>query len=957
MANPSIPCTGSPDITTLSYAILFDISGAVPAITLTNFSTLIHPTLLTWWYVITTPSGTPIHTGSLTSPDVPLGQTWATLSIPANSWPLIFGNPPCGQVEFSNNAPYICTLYVKDSSANTFSLAIQQLITAPNGNGVNSCGNFGVANVSIQVNCNSKVVFCNDSTNFTYQSQLTPTTYSNAWTLVYPPDPNGNQPANATGTNTPYVNFPIGYSGSGYVLFLQDYASYNMGNGATVKVQYKALNAQTGNPGLTFAVLCNINFCQLQCQINAFYELAKKKCGTLEDPALNNKMTRMNMLLWEATIGVMQPLCGIDVPHLIAEIQKIGDLDPNCNCNCGDTGINFSYPIGSGQTSGGTCCPITKNVVNKTTGIQPAQCPNSYFPVQVYDPTGVTIIGIAYDINGLVGLLNSNAGWQAYGTAFPQGNCQVGWYPATGVTIIPVIIVGDTGATTTTCTGNTQTYLLTMVDLCVNSAIITSASYPLNAYIDFGLGSGPQYVGNVASQAALITALNAISGKPSTITFSAGSTAAQVQVFNSSCIAYAGTINITCDAASGSFLMLGSSHTQMITGASAVEGIVAYGLRTNANLGKLPGMPSSHSPWHIIKIGNFAITAEGDTGKVYFYDITNPLMPTLARTIQLNTVVAGGNGNFTATPTSLGIVNNVVPTYYSLYFPTDYYNIMSLNSIYIFEGKTGTAWNIDFFAPGTGIVASFQSNLLIGKCPRVLAMSGTSSPPSPNIYFTQDGTLEADISGASGVAEGFIPILNLGAGFSAGSISTQQILLNEAEYVWAATYDGAGNIWFMGQLGTAAVYSVSTNTVTTRYGNALGTYLSSARTLQRRGNIKYYGGRIFVASLGAFQPLGFGQGCLYFDVSSLPSSNAALFTGNLSNPSAFAHNILPLGNCLVAVTIESGATPTTPNNGAIDIYDTNGIFRECCELNTGEAIYNLIAIGNVNVYTPNNYVP
>ena len=951
-------CTGlsitSSAITCLDFNLAWDLSGVPATVTITNNSTVASYASLKWWFYVTSPSGTAIYgvdlntVSPLPTPDVD-GVSWTTKVI---NLPTPFGNAPCGQVEFSPNNPYSVVVFVEDETVSPpalYSFTKNTIVTRPNGNTQSGCGNFGCAIVGMKADCANKQIMCFDNTKLIYNNIQTPSSTSNLWTLVYPQDTTGNIP-NRTASNVPNVNFPTSVDSKGYVLYFQEYATYDYGNGITVKVQYKLFDP-SGSLGRQFALNCNTNLCQVQCQMQKFYKLAIGTCGTLQNAELLNKMTEMNFIFSTQVItGILQPLCGIDVPEAIERIKKIGNFDDNCDCGCGGED-GFSNP--TGNNSSGSCCPTSSNVIDINTGIAPASCPNSYFPAKVYDPTATTVIGIAYDANSLISILNSNAAWQAFGTAFNEGNCVVGWYPATQGGTIPVIKV-DISTSGSGCVGGKQTYIVNMADICYPATPIVPSSFPCNAWVDFGLGAGVVYLGNVADQAGLISALNATPTKPGSITFTAGATVSQVIINNSNCTAYSGSISITCDVGSSSFLLYGPSHIQMVSGAVAAEAIEGYALRTNALLGKLPGMPTNHSPWHMIRIQNYIITAEGDTGKVYFHDITNPRMPVLARTIQLSTVVSGANGNFTNTPTSLGLGSNVVNSIYSLYFPTDYYSLMSLNAIYIFEGKTGTAWELNFYDVGSGITAAFQDNKLIGKVPRVMATHIINSNVA--IYFTQDGTLETDISGSSGVSEGYIVTLDLVGGFISASLNTQQILLGQTEYVWAATYDGADTIWMLGQFGTMAKYSISTNSVTARYGNSLGVYLSTARKLLRRGNMKYFNGRIFVSALGPFDPIGFGQGCLYLDVSTLPTStNATLFTGNLSFPSLFAHNILPLGNCLVVVTFDNGGL--SPGEGSIQMYKTDGTFMMAVFLNPNQAIYNLIALSGINVYTPNNLIP
>lgn len=902
---------------------------------------------LKWWFYVASPSAIDIYgqdldtLSSLPTPDVN-GVAWTTKVI---TLPTPFGNPPCGQVEFSPNSPYVVKVFVQDTGGTPpptyYSLEKDTIIVRPNGNTNTSCGNFGRANIGMKVDCQNKVIMLFDNTSLAYNNILQPSSKTNEWKLVYP-ESVGDIPV-STATDVPNVNFPTSVDSKGYVVYFMEYATYDYGSGVTVTVQYKLFD-KGGGLGVPFAVNCNTNLCQLSCQMQKFYKLAIGNCGTLVDPSLESKMTQMNFIYTQILSGIFQPLCGIDVPAQIELLKSIGNFDDGCDCGCPDGG-GFSNPTGGGSSSS-TCCPTSSGVLDINTGSAPAQCPNSYFPVQVYDPTYTSIIGIAYDANSLIALLNSNSAWQAYGVAFNEGNCKVGWYASTQGGVVPDIKVRD--ASTTSCVNNSQLYSVYMTDLCYPSTPIVPTSFPVNAYVDFDQGAGPVSLGNVASQAALIAALNAQSTKPSTLTFSAGATVDQIIISNSSCSTYTGSPVITCDVGSSSFIMYGASHLQEFTSPAVNAAIEAYGLKTNSLLGKIAGTPTGTSPWHMIRIGNYLITAEGDTGVIYFFDITNPLMPTLARTITLPVIAAG---NFSGIPTSLGVGTNVVRTLYSLYFPTDSYELMTLDAIYIFEGLTGSAWKVNFYT-GT-VTASFQSNKLIGKCPREMRQHIVNSTIA--IYFTQDGTLEADISGTSGVLVGHIVTLDVSS-FNASGLGTQEILLNQVENVWASSWDGADTIWFVGQLGTIAEYSISANAVTNRYANGLGTYSSTARIILRRGNAKYFAGILYVASLGPYSPAGFGQGCILVDLASLatPGPIQTLFTGNLTNPSAYAHNILPLGNCLLAVTIE--ANGLVPGYGVILIYKTDGTFLQACALNSAQAIYNLIAIPNVSVYTPNNLV-
>jgi len=452
-------CTGvslpSSHITCLDFLLTWDISGAQPVVTITNNSTVIKPATLNWWFYIVSPSGVAIkgvnlnNVSSLPTPDI-TGTAWTTRTF---NLPTPFTNSPCGQIEFSPNSPYGVYVFVQDTSYVTspvtafFQYNKNTIIVRPNGNTMDSCGNFGQAIVSMQVDCLNKAINCYDSTNLSYNNILTPIASTWNWTLVYPQGENGEIP-NEVITGSPNVTFATSIDSEGYTLYLREYATYDYGNGITVIVQYKLYNTPGGtSAGIAFALNCNTNLCQLQCQMQEFYQLSKGSCGTLENANLMNQMTQMNFLYAQVLTGIFQPLCGIDVPGLIKEIKAIGKFSDNCNCNCGGGVMGFSNPTGGGSNpSGSSCCPIYDNIINKATGTAPAACPGSYFPVTVFAPDGTTQIGVANDINDLVGLVNANEAWMAYGTAFPVGNCQIGIYPAANVTTAPSVYVLSTGA-------------------------------------------------------------------------------------------------------------------------------------------------------------------------------------------------------------------------------------------------------------------------------------------------------------------------------------------------------------------------------------------------------------------------------------------------------------------------------------------------------------------------------
>lgn len=924
--------TYSPDISSLDYTILYDISGPVPAITLTNTSTVVNPTLLKWWYVLSTPSNMPIHTGSFSSPDVS-HVAWTTLSITPGSWPAIFGQGACAQIEFSCQAPYVCTLFVMDSANNIFSLQTSAVICRPTGNTPNSCGNFGVADISVKVDCQNARLLCSDSTNLAYQNQISPSAQANTWTLVYPQDEAGNQPINGTAANTPSVFFPLAYSANGFNVYLRDYETYNMGGGVYIKLQYKSQD--------TFNVYCNVDLCQLQCEMQRFYELSNTNCGDLEDPLLVKKMSQINLLYARALTGIFQPSCNIDVPVVIKEMETIFGFD---SCSCCGQGVNMSA---SPTIPSSGCCPVSVSVVNITSS-PPTSCEATSYPVQVYDPTQTAIIGIASNMTDVLYLVNSNTAWMTYGVAFSEGSCKIGFFPVTAGNTIPNVYIASSG-NSTACVGNTQNYTVRMADVCLSSTSVSPSDFPLNAYVNFG--SGEVSLGSVASVAALIIALNSVPAKPSTVTFSdSGSTAAvSVNIFNSSCTGFSTPITISTDKGSASFLFYGASHFNYSATPPAINGAVsAYGLSGNEVIGKIPGVSTSNVQWHVSRKDNTIAVTESNTGKIYFWDISLPLQPTFIRTIQLSTVAAG---NFTGLPQSKGLNGTTVNSFYSLYFPTDT-GIFDLGSVFVFETLTGSAWVISpLSSGGSGVLAAFQANTLIGMCPRV-QHNGV-------IYFTLDGTLGADI-GHPPPAAGSIVIIDLSVTFNGAAVHVVNVAgLGTADDIWAATYDGVDTIWFMSRLGVLYKYSVSASAA-----SVLVNTMGIGNGFKLRGNIKYSMGNLYCCSLNGFIASA-PSGTMIVNVSSYPAVSQTFFEGYfdesaIANTCFQSHNALPLGNCLILVTGEGyqSSSPPGPEAGAIAVYKTDGTFLERCNLANGQNIYNLATIQGVGTpYTPTTLIP
>ena len=372
---PGLPIT-SPDITNLYYTVLFDISGAAPSITITNASTLVNPGNLTWWFVITSPSGIPLHQGSLAFPDKTPSAAWPATGtwVMPETWLSPFSYPI---IEFSCSVPYNVTVYVYDSVGNTYSYTETQTICKPNGNSVAGY-NFGQAQVGITVQCNTGNVYATDLTNYTYQSILG-TSASNTWTMVYPADATGSVPPNYIVLNAAYVFIPVGYTGPGYTLNYSTISLYTFPNGCSVKIQYKVAQV--------FGVWCGIDLCKLTCKMERFYKTLQSSPSQITNEDGLIKMAKVNYLMNMAMALIVQPACqnGLDIHWMVKEInQLIGDGD--CGCN--------DYPVlgvNGSATNGVACCAPSVAAASGAYGCAAPVVTATAVPLSPFFPSSASI--------------------------------------------------------------------------------------------------------------------------------------------------------------------------------------------------------------------------------------------------------------------------------------------------------------------------------------------------------------------------------------------------------------------------------------------------------------------------------------------------------------------------------------------------------------------------------------
>ncbi len=311
--------TGSPDISVLSVAVTFDISGTTPSILLENQSSGPNMANVSYAFIVKSPSQTFIHDGNINAPDITGVWTTSTLS---DAWPR-----PFNQIEWSG-APYTFQVVAKDSDGNVYYGPTQSAaICRPNGNLPTSKNTFGLSSVLVQVKCDQGRIFFQDTTNSSYKG-LEGTIGSSVLRVNFPMDETGTVPAPFVGANFSTALVPVTYSGKGYQYLATSIYEYELGEDTFVRIKYLKSD--------TFGVWCNIDLMPLICEYQKLIDsIETGNCANAEEA--NRKLMLINPKFSMVVMGMFQPLTGIDVPLLIEEIKEIGGFVCDC-CNAA-TGI------------------------------------------------------------------------------------------------------------------------------------------------------------------------------------------------------------------------------------------------------------------------------------------------------------------------------------------------------------------------------------------------------------------------------------------------------------------------------------------------------------------------------------------------------------------------------------------------------------------------------------------
>lgn len=390
--------TGSPDISVLQLQTTWDISGLLPVINIQNLSQGTNLAGLTWWFVVTSPSGTPIHEGTFAAPDIT--GAWSTFAI-TDPWPR-----PFNQIEFSG-APYNLTIYIQDSvgnqySDNSYSASIQR----PNGNVSTSKNFYGVAATNVKVLCRQARIYFEDISNTSYYGNAGTRT-SSSLRVIYPIDPTYSIPPAFVASFSSPLLVPISYSAKGYQFLAYSIYTYQLSTYVFVVIKYQNLQS--------FDVLCNIDLMPLVCEITKLIDsIDNGTCNDVQDAT--RKLILINPKFALVVMGIMQPLTGVDVAALIDSIIEIGGF--TCDCCNASTGIipnTASVIDGYTFSVNPVCGDVTGTVTVSGTNIQFNLQDKAYvFNLNAAIPT--TAFTITPAVAGCVNTYTMNVNMVQFGT-------------------------------------------------------------------------------------------------------------------------------------------------------------------------------------------------------------------------------------------------------------------------------------------------------------------------------------------------------------------------------------------------------------------------------------------------------------------------------------------------------------------------------------------------------------
>lgn len=982
----------SPDITVLDFRVLYDLSDMVPRIQLDNASVGAGLNNCTWWYEIMTPSGTFIHKGTETIPDFS-NATWNTIVVP-DAWP-----QPFNQIEFSA-ADYVVTVFVKDSNGSIYQVGKETPICRPSGSTPKTLSNFGAATVTDVMHCDKGQLYVEDTTNYSYQgkapiphSKAITLAYPPDDTGIAPAPMIVNNMPNAL-----FDISQNGEGYQVLVVTVMDY-DMGADVTVRIKYRYKNQITIACNIDLC-GIVCEVNKLIHRYENGGVASREEQdkiiKINTLLVQAIIGKQSPSCGVNVGKVVEEIKRLGGFECGCYttgsgINGSNNGANINVTINGSCGDIGgeatvvgnniaitlHDKSYAVAMGTQSASSpfsiteqtvdcqktytinvdlaklvtdiipelpapaapgCCPVFVDVFDhdKDPFAKPDACPLSWLPGSVYDASHTNIIGDAETIDDMIGLINADPTWQAYGTAFNAGNCTVGFYKkdtAPGAVPPVHIRLKDAGG----CINNKRNYTAPLFNLCYGSAATYPVNFPAAAvYVQFTSGGTLYRLDNVLSITDAVTRLNALSAKPTTIIFSAVGDVIKVQ--DNDC-SVGNQVTLYLDRPT--ILALGPNHHSIQPN---VGGVYAMDVNTRSQIGYVCKLDKTAYPWHMIRKGNFAYTVESNTGKVIKIDMTNPLFPTTPASF--TQLLPPANVSTIVPFSGIPALGSGFPSHWDVYFHTDV-NVPVGQFLYIIESTSGCIWKYDTVTD-TVVDSSYHQKLL-GKCPRVI--DGTW------LYCTRDGNREDTIPLASGVPKNHLVVVDLLSMTGAGTVTVTSVAVAPAEEEpWTMSMDIVSStaaivtdhgtliqvgIGYPGTAGSNAVPAVMKTSAAGAVGFGFLANIANTTLMD--------GGNLYLSCLGlGTRKIAWN---IFIGVSGTVTSvpfQALITTQGF--PNLDHYNFCPIpGACYGVVCYDNGTDP-----GGLAIFGMDGSFMGLADLNGGD-IYNVVFFTGVVNPTPNGY--
>lgn len=316
--------TNSPDISVFDFKVIYDLTGAVPKVRVLNLSSGPALANVKYWFEVYSANGVLFHQGSDTTPD--RTGIWDTeYELPA-AIPMISGH-----IDWSGSE-YQIVGYVQDSASQVYQTPpYLGKVVRPSGNKSGQKNNWGSGMLSVMMNCCTAKLLVEDQSNYSYAG-ISGTRLSKKIKLMYPGDDTGIAPAPFEVEDENSVQIPVTFNGKNYQIFMDTVYEYEHTPNVAVRIKYKYKAC--------FDVMCGVDLCAIVCALGKTEDrLEDEGCSTSD----RVKLEKAYRLLTRALVGIVQPLCGINVPSLVDQIRDLlggcedceeigGGINPTVNC-------------------------------------------------------------------------------------------------------------------------------------------------------------------------------------------------------------------------------------------------------------------------------------------------------------------------------------------------------------------------------------------------------------------------------------------------------------------------------------------------------------------------------------------------------------------------------------------------------------------------------------------------